>query len=73
MDEFEIFMNQQEDVMEIISYVEEKIKEKRIEDFMVKSMISMLFDVLFKEDSVEVAEEICDAVKKVNEELGTLK
>lgn len=72
MDGFEIFMNQKKDIMEIIFYVEKKVKEKNINDFMIKSMLSMLFDVLFKENSVEVAEEICETVKKVNEEFGTL-
>lgn len=72
MMDFEIFLKQQENAMEIIKYVEKKVKEKEMDEVMTKSMLCLLFDVLFGKDSVEVAKEVCTQVEKVNEELGTL-
>lgn len=70
MEEMLIFIEESEKVMEILNYVVAKVEEEEISDFMKESMMSMLFDVLFKEKSVETAEMVLNAVKEVNAEMG---
>ena len=73
MEEMLIFIEESEKVMEILNYVVAKVEEEEISDFMKESMMGMLFDVLFKEKSVETAERVLEAVKEVNAEMGYLE
>ena len=42
------------------------------DDVMKRSILCMVFDMLFKEKSVENAEICLEQIKKVNEEMGSL-
>lgn len=68
-----IFMEEEGKVMEILNYVVAKVEEEEISDFMKESMMGMMFDMLFKEKSVETAEMVSKAVKEINAEMGFLE
>ena len=57
-------------VAEIIDKVENEINEHNLSIAAKETIMSMLFDVIFKENSVEEAQTVAKMVKKVNEECG---
>lgn len=68
---FNVFINDLDTVKRIIDFVKKEVKENEVSEQMVTSMMCMMFDELFEERSVEVAEMCLDAIKEINADLGT--
>lgn len=66
----EMFFNEVETVKEVLDFVKTKFKENDVSFEMQCGAICMLFDELFEENSVEVAEDCLNKIRIVNAELG---
>ena len=67
-----LFMADMEVIIEACKTFVDTLDENNISLLMKQSAWCMLCDMLFKEDSVRIAEESAKHIKEVNESLGSL-